>query len=285
MQSKMKEVIKEYLMIALGTLLTSVGVYYFMAPQDIVSGGVSGFAIEIHHFLSLPISAITFILNSVLLIMGFLFLGKEFGLKTIWSMSLFSFFLYLMEIFTPLDGSITGLLWLDVIMSSVVSCYGISIVFNQNASTGGTDILARMFNKYLNLDLGTGLLLADLTVVTMAIFVFDLKTAFVGMFGWFLSGLSINYFIDGFNVKKEVSITTETPDKIKEYILHTLHRGLTIYAAEGGYTGNSKWIMMTVLDRNQYAKLKTVLKELDPNCFLIVRTVHEVMGAGFKDLE
>ncbi len=284
MGSDKKELIKEYLMIAVGTFITCVGVYYFMVPQDIVTGGVSGLAIVIHHIMPLPISVITFILNALLLVIGFIFLGKEFGVKTIYSTILFSFFIYLMETFTPLDGSLTDILWLDLVMAVIISSYGLSVVFNQNASTGGTDILARMFNKYLNMDLGNGLLLADVVVVTGAIFVFGLKTALVGIFGWFLAGLSINYFIDGFNVKKEVTIMSDCPEEIKEYILHTLSRGLTTYDGKGGYTKTDKEIIVTVLERNQYSKLKIALKEIDPKCFLIVRTVHEVMGEGFSDL-
>ena len=285
MENNKKELVKEYLMIALGTFITCVGVYYFMVPQDIVTGGVSGLAIVIHHVIPMPISLITFILNAVLLVMGFIFLGKEFGVKTIFSTVLFSFFIYLMETFTPLNGSLTDILWLDLVMAVIISSYGLCIVFNQNASTGGTDILARMFNKYFNMDLGNGLLLADVVVVTGAIFVFGLKTALVGIFGWFLAGLSINYFIDGFNVKKEITITSNHPEEIKNYILHTLGRGLTTYEGKGGYTKENKEVIITVLERNQYSKLRLAIKEIDPTCFMIVRTVHEVMGEGFSDWE
>ena len=285
MESDKKQLIKEYLMIAVGTFITCVGVYYFMVPQDIVTGGVSGLAIVIHHVIPLPISLITFLLNAVLLVLGFIFLGKEFGVKTIYSTVLFSFFIYLMETFTPLDGSLTDILWLDLVMAVIISSYGLSVVFNQNASTGGTDILARMFNKYFNMDLGNGLLLADVVVVTGAIFVFGLKTALVGIFGWFLAGLSINYFIDGFNVKKEVTIMSDRSEEIKNYIMHTLSRGLTTYEGRGGYTKNDKEVIVTVLERNQYSKLKVAIKEIDPKCFMIVRTVHEVMGEGFSDWE
>ena len=284
MKLSKKEMIKEYIMIAIGTFITCVGVYYFMVPQDIVTGGVSGLAIVIYNIIPIPISLITLVLNMGLLIVGFMFLGKEFGVKTVYSTVLFSFFIYLMEKFTPLEGSLTDILWLDLVMAVIISSYGLSIVFNQNASTGGTDILARLFNKYFNMDLGTGLLLADLAVVTGAIFVFGLKTALVGIFGWFLAGLSINYFIDGFNVKKEVTIMSDKNEEIQEYILHSLKRGLTVYDAVGGYTGKAKKSIVTVLERNQYSKLKTELKEIDPHCFLIVRTVHEVMGEGFEKL-
>lgn len=282
-----KKIIKEYFMIALGTLIMSAGVYYFLVADNLVSGGVSGLAIVIHSLIPLPVSAITFMLNAVLLIIGFIFLGKEFGVKTIYSTVLFSFYLYLMETYTPgpNDGiSLTGMIWLDIIMGIVISCYGQCIVFNQDASTGGTDIVARLFNKYFNLPLGTGLLLADVLVVAGGMWVFEFKIALVGIFGWFLTGITTNYFIDGFNVKKEVTIMSDNEEKIKDYILNTLKRGLTVYDAVGGYTGTPKKTLVTVLGRSEFSKLKIALKELDPKCFLIVRTVHEVMGEGFEQL-
>ena len=282
-----KVIFKEYFMIALGTLIMSAGVYYFLVPDNLVTGGVSGLAIVIHSIIPLPVSAITFILNAVLLIVGFIFLGKEFGIKTIYSTVLFSLFLYVMERYTPGPNegvSLTGMILLDVIMGIIISCYGLCIVFNQDASTGGTDIVARLLNKYFNLPLGTGLLLADMLVVTGGMWVSDFKIALVGIFGWFLTSISTNYFIDGFNVKKEITIMSENEEKVKDYILNTLQRGLTVYDAVGAYTGTPKKTLVTVLGRSEYNKLKIALKELDPKCFLIVRTVHEVMGEGFDKL-
>ncbi|MEG3006507.1 MAG: YitT family protein [Oscillospiraceae bacterium] len=274
-------VIKEYFFIAVGTFLAALGVYYFMVPQDIVTGGVSGLAIVIAKFLPLPISLITLIINGLLLIIGFTFLGKEFGMKTVYSSILFSFFIYLMETFYPVTASLTDMVWLDLVMSVIISSFGLSIVFNQNASTGGTDILARIFNKSLNVEIGTGLLLADAFVVGSSIIAFGLKTGLVGALGWFLAGLSINYFIDGFTIKKEVTIMTNKAEEIRNFILGDMSRGLTVYDARGGYTNEEKEIIVTVLDKNEYYTLKKAIKNIDPNVFLIVRTVHEVLGEGF----
>lgn len=282
---KTRETVKEYFFIALGTLITTIGVYYFMAPQNIVTGGVSGLAIVIYHYTALPMSFITLILNAILLVLGFIFLGKEFGVKTVYSSILFSFFMYIMETFFPATQSLTDLLWLDLVMAVIISSFGLSIVFNQNASTGGTDILARMLNKYLNVEIGTGLLLADAVVVGSSLIAFNLKTSLVGAFGWFLAGITINFFIDGFTIKKEVTIMSENPEKIKNYILNDLSRGLTVYDAKGGFTNNDKEIIVSVLDNQEYFALKKALRQIDPHVFLIVRTVHEVLGEGFSQFD
>ncbi len=277
-----KQTLKEYLFIAVGSFFVSVGVYYFMVPENLATGGVSGLSIVLSNYLNIPISIINFSLNLILFIIGFIFLGKEFGGKTIFSVIFISFFMYLMEAFFPVSAPVTDEILLNLICGIVLSAIGLSIVFNHNASTGGTDIIAKILNKYFNMDMGKGLMAADVIVVAFAFLTYGVQTGIVGAFGWFLNGVVLNYFLDGFSVKNEVVIISKKHDEIKKYIFDKLDRGVTLYKAEGGYTNEEKDIVVTILDRKEYYILKKQLKIIDPDVFVTVRTVQEVYGFGFS---
>ena len=277
-----KQTLKEYFFIAAGSFFVSVGVYYFMVPENLATGGISGLSIVLSNYINIPISIINFSLNLILFIMGFIFLGKEFGGKTIFSVVFISLFMYLMETFFPVSKPVTDEILLNLICGIVLSAIGLSIVFNQNASTGGTDIVAKILNKYFNMDMGKGLMAADVIVVALAFFTYGVQTGIVGAFGWFLNGVVVNYFLDGFSVKNEVVIISNKHDEIKNYIFDKLDRGVTLYKAEGGYTNEEKDIIVTILDRKEYYILKRQLKIIDPDVFVTVRTVQEVYGFGFS---
>lgn len=277
-----KRIVKETFNIALGSFIVALGVYYFMVPENLAFGGVTGLAIVLNNYLSAPISLTNFVLNVILLVIGFIFLGKEFGGKTILSVVFLSFFMSLMEFLFPATKPVTDEIILNLICGIVISAMGLSIVFNQNASTGGTDILAKLFNKYFHLDMGKGLMAADIVVVFFAFFTYGMQTGIVGAFGWFLNGIVVNYFIDGFSVKNEVVIITKHPKIVKDYIFSRLDRGVTVYKAEGGYTNEEKDIIVTILERREYFILKNELKQIDPDSFVTVRTVQEVYGFGFS---
>lgn len=277
-----KQTVKEYILIAVGTFIVALGVYYFMVPENLATGGVSGLAIVIVNYVPLPISLVNLILNVILLFVGFIFIGFEFGGKTIFSVVLLSLFMSLMEQFYPAVHPVTDEVLLNLMCGIIISAMGLSIVFNQNASTGGTDIIAKIFNKYFNLDMGKGLMAADVIVVALAFFTYGMRTGILGAFGWFLNGVIVNYFIDGFTIKREVVVITDEPGKVKDYIFAELDRGVTIYHAYGGYTNEKKDIVVTVLAKNEYFTLKNKLKEIDPNVFVYSRNVQEVYGYGFS---
>jgi len=277
-----KQMVKEYIFTAIGTFIVTFGVYYFMVPENLATGGVSGLAIVINNYIPLSISIINLVLNIILLIVGFLFIGREFGGKTIFSVILFSVFMFIMENTYPATKPVTDEILLNLICGIIISAMGLSIVFNQNASTGGTDIIAKIFNKYFNFDMGKGLMAADIIVVVFAFFTYGINTGIVGAFGWFLNGIVVNYFIDGFTVKREVVIITNKPLEVKNFIFLKIDRGVTVYKAEGGYTNESKDIIVTILAKNEYFMLKKQLKIIDPEVFVIVRSVQEVIGYGFQ---
>lgn len=279
---KHKKNIKEYFMVALGTFLVAIGIFYFMAPQKLAAGGVSGFSIVLTSYIPLPISAVTFIINSILLIIGFIFIGKEFGGKTILSVLLLSFYLFLMESFYPISEPVTDQILVNLFCGVIISGAGLSIVFNQNASTGGTDIIAKILNKYFGINMGTGLLIADAFVVSSAVFTFGLSKGLIGALGWFVNGITINYFIDGLTVKKEVVIISDKSEEIKNFIFSEIDRGVTIYKAQGGYTNDQKNIVVTVVAKNEYVILKKEIAIIDKNAFVLVKSIHEVLGDGFE---
>lgn len=279
-----KQIIKEYLFTFIGTFIVAFGIYYFLVPENLATGGVSGLAIVINNYVPFSISAINFVLNIILLIVGFIFIGSEFGGKTIFSVVIFSLSMFIMESVYPAAQPVTDEILLNLICGIVISAMGLSLVFNQNASTGGTDILAKIFNKYFNLDMGTSLMAADILVVVFALFTYGLKIGIIGAFGWFLNGVVINYFIDGLSIKREVVIITKNPIEVKNFIISKIDRGVTIYKAEGGYTNESKDIIVTTVAKNEYFVLKKELRNLDPDVFVTVRNVHEVIGFGFQKL-
>lgn len=276
-----KRLFKEYFLISLGTLIVSFSIYYFMVPEHLATGGVSGLSIVITHYLPISVSIINMALNVILLIIGFIFIGQEFGGKTIYSVLFMSICMYIMEYYFPAKGPMTDNTLLNLLCGIIISAMGLSLVFNQNSSTGGTDIIARILNKYFNFDMGKGLMAADIIVVVSAFFTYGIQTGILGAFGWFINGVVVNYFIDGFSVKYEVMIITDKPSDVKEYIFSKLERGVTVYKAQGGYTSKNKDIIVTTLERRQYFLLKKKLKEIDPNMFVIVRNVQEVIGDGF----
>ena len=278
-----KKTFIEYFFTAFGTLVAAIGIFYFLVPQNLAIGGVTGFSIVMTSYMKLPISIVTFITNVILLLLGFIFIGREFGGKTIFSVIVLSVSMYVMENFFPISHPITNEILLNLIVGILLFAIGLAIVFNQNASTGGTDILAKIFNKYFNLNFGTGLLVADAIVVCLAIITFGLEHGILGALGWFLKGIAVNYFIDGFNIKKETVIVSQKPIEIKEFIFSKIHRGVTIYKAQGGYTNENKDIIVTVLTKNEYFALKKRLKEIDPQIFVLVRNVQDVFGRGFQE--
>lgn len=276
-----KKNIKEYLLTGLGTAICAIGIYYFLAPENIATGGVTGFSIVLLKYFDLPISTVAFAINMILLLMGFIFVGSEFGGKTIFSIFALWLTMKIVETISPNIGPATTEILLNMIVGVLMFAVGLAIAFNQNASTGGTDILAKIFNKFFHVPFGTGLLMADALVVILSLLAFGLETALVGVLGWYIKGVMTNYFIDGFQLKKEITIISDKCDEVKTMVNNVGHRGATIYKGEGSYTGKPKKVIVTVVTKNEYFKLKKRIAEIDPEAFLITRNVQEVEGQGF----
>ena len=270
--------IKEYAIITLGTLIVSTAVYFFLLPSNVVVGSLSGLVMVLSTFIPLKISVMTFILNAVLLVIGFLFIGKEFGAKTVYTSLLMPVFLYVFELIFPNNKSLTDDVVLDTICYLLVVSVGLALLFNANASSGGLDIVAKLLNKYMHIEIGKAMTLAGMCTAISSIFVYDTKTLVLSILGTYANGIVLDHFIDGFNRRKRICILTEEYKELQNFIVHELHRGVTLYPAIGGYNNEEKIELVTILTRNEYAEVLQYLHSIDEKAFVTVSTVNEVIG-------
>lgn len=282
----MKRTIKEYILITLGIFLVAVGIYYFLVPSNLAAGGVSGLAIVINKFLpALPVGLLMLGMNIILFIIAFIVLGSNFGAKTIYSSLGLSGMIWVLEKVYPISSPLVDDLLLQLIFGIFVSGIGMGIVFNQNASTGGTDIIAKIINKFFHIDIGKSLLLSDFLITLAAGATFGIKVGMYALLGVIINGFVIDSVIQGLNVCKQVTIISSKGEEIKKYIIKELGRGVTIYDGRGAYTGEKKEVLMTILGRKEFIRLREYIKELDKRAFISVSNVHEVLGEGFQELE
>ena len=276
---------KEYMIITLGIVLVAISVEYFFAPNKIAAGGVTGAAIVINAISpSLSVGLITLVLNVVLFIVAFAFVDGNFGVKTIYASLGLSIAIWVIEKFLS-PTAITDDLIMATVFGTLISAIGMAFVFNENASTGGTDILAKILNKFFHLDIGKSLLIVDFIITLAGAKIFGIDIGLYSMLSVILLGLVVDRLIEGFNVCKSVFIISKKNDEISKYIIYTLERGCTFLNGVGAYTGESNDILYAVISRNQFIKLKKVIKEIDPLAFITVGEVHEVLGEGFKDIK
>lgn len=282
----MKKAVKEYILITLGIFLVAAGFYYFLVPNNLAAGGVSGLAIVINKFLpSVPVGLLMLIMNIILFIIAFIFIGSNFGAKTIYSSLGLSGAIWFLEKFYPIKNPITNDMLLNLIFGILIGGVGMGIVFNQNASTGGTDIIAKILNKFLHIDIGKALLLSDFFITLMAAFAFGAKVGMYALLGVIINGFVIDEVIQGITICKQVTIISTQGEKIKKYIMEELKRGVTLYEAKGGYTLEKKEVIMTIISRREFIKLREFIKEVDNRAFICVNNVHEVLGEGFKEID
>ena len=279
------EKFKEYAIITFGIILVALSVEYFYAPNNIAAGGVTGAAIVINAIIpSLSIGMLTLIFNVVLFIVAFVFVDGKFGVKTIYASLGLSIILWIIEkFFNPI--AITNDLIMATIFGTLISAVGMAFVFNENASTGGTDILAKILNKFFHLDIGKSLLVVDFIITFASILAFGINVGLYAMLSVILLGLVVDRLIEGFNVCKSVFIISKKNDEISKFIIYTLDRGCTFLKGMGAYTCQESDVLYAVISRNQFIKLKKFIKEIDPQAFITVGEVHEVLGEGFKNID
>lgn len=274
---KYKEAVREFSIITFATIIVAAAVFFFLIPSHVSVGSISGLAIVLGNFVPLNISSITFILNIFLLIAGFLFIGREFGAKTVYTSFLLPVVLAILEFIFPENQSITNDAFLDVLCYIFVVSIGLAMLFNRNASSGGLDIVAKFLNKYLHMELGKAMSLAGMCVALSSALVYDKKIVVLSVLGTYLNGIVLDHFIFGFNVKKRVCIISEYEKEIREFILHHLHSGATIYEAVGAYDGKPRTEIITIVDKNEYVTLMNYVLKTDQNAFVTVYTVNEII--------
>ena len=267
------ELIKEIIILTAAVAIIAAAVFFFLVPSHTSVSSISGLGIVLSNFIPLPLSAITMILNVVLLIIGFLTCGKEFGAKTFYTSILLPLFIGLFELVFPNFSSMTGSQELDVLCYILVVSIGLSILFNRNASSGGLDIVAKILNKYLHVELGRAMSLAGMCVALSAAFVYDKKTVVLSVLGTYFNGIVLDNFIFDHNKKRRVCIITEKEEELRKFIINDLHSGATIYEAIGAYNFEKHNEIITIVDKSEYQKLMTFINREDPKAFITVYNV------------
>lgn len=267
------EAVKEIGILTAAVAIIAAAVFFFLVPSHTSVSSISGLGIVLSSFIPLPLSAITMILNVVLLIIGFLTCGKEFGAKTVYTSILLPLFIGLFELVFPNFSSMTDSQELDVLCYILVVSIGLSILFNRNASSGGLDIVAKILNKYLHVELGRAMSLAGMCVALSAAFVYDKKTVVLSVLGTYFNGIVLDNFIFDHNKKRRVCIITEKEEELRKFIINDLHSGATIYEAIGAYNFEKHNEIITIVDKSEYQKLMTFINREDPKAFITVYNV------------
>ena len=270
------ELIKETLVLTAAMAIVAGAVYFFLLPSHASVSSISGLGIILSNFVPLPLSAITMILNILLLIIGFFTCGKEFGAKTVYTSIVLPLFLALFERIFPNIGSLTDNQELDVLCYILTVSIGLSILFNRNASSGGLDIVAKIMNKYLHMELGRAMSLSGMCVALSAALVYDKKTVVLSILGTYFNGIILDHFIFDHDIKRRVCIITKKEEELRSFILHDLHSGATIYESIGAYNLEKRNEIITIVDKSEYQKLMNYINREDPEAFVTVYTVSDI---------
>ena len=269
-------VAQEAAILTVAVAIIAAAVYFFLVPSHASVSSISGLGIVLSNFVPLPLSAITMILNVVLLIIGFFTCGREFGAKTVYTSILLPVFIGLFERLFPDIGSLTDSQELDVLCYILVVSVGLSILFNRNASSGGLDIVAKIMNKYLHIELGRAMSLSGMCVALSAALVYDKKTVVLSVLGTYFNGLVLDHFIFDHNIKRRVCIITQKEEELRHFILTDLHSGATVYESYGAYNMEKRREIITIVDKGEYQKLMNFMNREDPKAFITVYTVSDM---------
>ena len=275
-QNRALAAVQEVCILTAAVAVIAAAVYFFLVPSHTSVSSISGLGIVLSNFVPLPLSAITMILNVVLLLIGFLTCGREFGAKTVYTSILLPFFIGVLERVFPNIGSLTDSQELDVLCYILVVSVGLSILFNRNASSGGLDIVAKIMNKYLHMDLGRAMSLSGMCVALSAALVYDKKTVVLSVLGTYFNGLVLDHFIFDHNIKRRVCIITKKEEALRHFIIHDLHSGATVYESYGAYNLEKRREIITIVDKSEYQKLMNFMNREDPQAFITVYTVSDM---------
>ena len=280
-----KKDFKSYFFITFGALLVALAIVCFFDPNKIAAGGVMGISIIVNHFFPvLSVGILMLVMNIALFIVAFIFIGGNFGGKSIYSALMLSF---MTEVLSRVFGNnlaLTNDLMLASIFGTLLGGIGLGMVFNQNASTGGTDILAKILNKYFHIDMGKSLMAIDFIVTLGCAYTFGANVGMFALLCVIMNGFVIDGFIDGMNVCKQVMVVSAKNNEISKFIMDELDRGCTLLEGKGAFSGKNTYILYTVLNRKEFIKLKNYIKDVDKRAFITVTDSHEVLGEGFKDI-
>lgn len=276
--------VMRYVFLTLGTLILCVGNYFFKFPNNFSFGGVSGISLVLARLFPSPIltpSMIVFILNMLLLVVGYFVLGRGFLSSTLYCSVLFSIVLNIMEYLWPLSAPLTNQPLLELCFAVILPAFGSAVLFYMDGSSGGTDIIALILRKYTSLNTGSALACADVLIAASALFIFDIEAGLCSLLGLFFKSIMLDFVTDSFRTKKCCQIITKNPEPIIDFIVNTLHRGATLEDVVGAYNQDHKTMVITVLGRSQALALRKYIHHTDPHSFMIITTSTEIFGKGF----
>ena len=277
-----KAKLKDFALLNLGTLILTIGVYFFKFPNHFTTGGVSGISIILHALIpGVSMGDANLVLNLFLLLLGWIFLGSSFGLKTAYSSVMYSLLTIVFERVLPLDGPLTDQPFVELLFAVGLPAVGSAILFSVNASSGGTDILAMLLRKWVSVEIGTALVLSDFVVAASACVVYDIRTGLFSMLGLIIKALLVNQVMDNLHSYKIFQIVTSCPDRICEYIMKTLNHSATILDGEGSYRHKHCKVLITVVNRSQALRLQQFVRAEDPESFITITTTSQIIGKGF----
>lgn len=280
---KAKSILKQYIVLTFGTLMMACGIYFFKFPNNFSTGGVSALSILLAPiFPQITAGQFMMFFNVLLLLVGLLVFGKGFTFKTIYCSLLLSVFTRLFEVVVPMDSPFTDQKFLELVYAILFTAAGSAILFNEGASSGGTDIVAMILKKFTRLDIGKALLVSDFILAAAAIVVFGVETGLLSVFGLVMKAFVVDNVIDSINLSKCCVVVTDNGEKVCDYIHKTLRRGATVSRCQGSYTGKEKSMVTAVLNRDQAMKLKLYIKEEDPSAFSIITNSSDILGKGFR---
>ena len=276
--------IKTFLFMNLGIILMSLGIYFFKIPNGFSTGGVTGIGTVLARVTPLTPGMWIWILNIALLFVGFAVLGKGTGIKTVYCSMMYSALTYVFEVFVPLNSPLSDQPFLELVYAMMLTAIGSAIIFYCNASSGGTDIVALILKKYTSLDVGKALLCTDFIIAASAFFVFGVETGLFSLLGLFAKAFIVDGVIDNLNSCKYFVVITSKREEISDYIMKTLHHGVTVNVATGEFTGEEKYMLHTVCRRIEAITLQRRIREVDPHAFTIITSSSEIIGRGFRSI-
>ena len=281
---KMKEKLKHFSLLTASTLIMAVGTYFFKFTNNFTFGGITGLAVLVADKTSISASDFSFIVNMLLLVLGFVVLGKKFAAKTAYCSILLSVALSTLERVCPMDHPLTDQTMLELCFAIALPALGSAILFNIGSSSGGTDIIAMILKKYSSFDIGKALLVTDIMITVAGCFVFAIKTGLYSFLGLTIRSFMIDNFIEGFNLSKYFNVVCDEPEPICNFLVHELKRSATIVHAQGAFSGKDKYIVFTVLSRPQAVRLRNFIKENQPSAFMLISNTSEIIGKGFHSI-
>ncbi|OCN01896.1 hypothetical protein A7X67_03145 [Clostridium sp. W14A] len=276
-----KDSAREFALITLSTLVISAGIYFFKFPNNFTFGGVSGLSVVLGYVTPLSPASVNFVLNALLVVCGFIFLGRSFGVKTVYASFLLSGTVWVLERLVPMKRPLTDDPMLELVFAVLLPAFGSALLFHSGASSGGTDIVAMILKKYTSVDIGRALFFSDLLITLSSFLVFSIKTALFSFLGLLAKSLIVDSVIENINLNKYFNVICSEPEPILEYIVKKLNRSATVCDAVGAYSHHHKYIIFTVMNRSQAAQLRRYIRSVEPEAFLLICNTSEIIGRGF----